>query len=246
MLVDKYFGGENPIGKQVTLHFLRTMPQAKVENPVFEIIGVVADAKNQGPTEPIMPEAMIPYGVTGAFERGMLVRTAVPPLTMQNSVRRAIWGVDRGVALTMVNSLTESIKQFSYAQPRFGLVVLGVFAVVGLVLVALGVYSVVAYMVARQIHDIGIRMALGASAGQVLRMVLRRGFVLIGTGIGIGFLASLAVTRVLADQLFEVRPHDPATLAGVIGVVVLSGLAACYFPARRATRVDPMVALRSD
>jgi putative ABC transport system permease protein len=150
------------------------------------------------------------------------------------------------VALTMINSLTESMKQFSYAEPRFGLVVLGVFAVVGLVLVALGVYSVVAYMVSRQTHDIGIRMALGATPGVVLGMVLRRAFWLIGGGIVLGIAASLVVTRVLSDQLFGVAPHDPSTLAMVVAVVITAGVAACYFPARRATRVDPMVALRAE
>jgi ABC-type antimicrobial peptide transport system permease subunit len=176
----------------------------------------------------------------------VLVRTAGEPLLMSNSVRQAIWAVDRNIALTNVNSLTESLKQFSYAEPRFGLVVLGVFAVVGLVLVALGVYSVIAYRVSRQIHDIGIRMALGASRADVLRLVLQKGLGLVGAGILIGLAASLVVTRVLADQLIGIQAHDPTTLGGVIGVVVMAGLAACYFPARRATRVDPMVALRSD
>jgi putative ABC transport system permease protein len=245
-LVDKYLGGENPIGRQVTVKMLGTMPQGKIDNPVFEIIGVVADVKNQGPTGEIMPEMFIPHAITGAFERGVLVRTAGEPLLMSNSVRQAIWAVDRNIALTNVNSLTESLKQFSYAEPRFGLVVLGVFAVVGLVLVALGVYSVIAYRVSRQIHDIGIRMALGASRADVLRLVLQKGLGLVGGGILIGLAASLVVTRVLADQLIGIQPHDPTTLGGVIAVVVIAGLAACYFPARRATRVDPMVALRSD
>jgi putative ABC transport system permease protein len=245
-LVEKYFGQENPIGRQVTLKLLGTLPQGKVENPVFEIIGVMGDAKNEGPREPIMPEVVVPHSITGAFDRGLLVRTANDPLAMVNSVRSAIWAVDRNVALTFINSLTESMKQFSYAEPRFGLIVLGVFAVVGLLLVALGVYSVVAYMVSRQTHDIGIRMALGATPGAVLGMVLRKGFWLIGGGIILGIAASLAVTRVLSDQLFGVAPHDVLTLAIVVGVVVLAGAAACYFPARRATRVDPMVALRSE
>jgi putative ABC transport system permease protein len=245
-LVEKYFGPENPIGRQLTLKMLAAFPQGKVDDPVFEIIGVVADARNQGVTDPIMPEAFIPYSITGGFERGLLVRTATAPLPMVNSVRREVWAVDRNIALTMIGSLTDSLKQFSYAEPRFGLVVLGVFAVVGLLLVALGVYSVVAYMVSRQIRDIGIRMALGATRAQVMRLVLRRGLLLIGGGIVIGLGASVLVTRVLADQLYGVAPRDTATLAGVIGVVVVAGLAACWFPAWRATRVDPMVALRAE
>jgi putative ABC transport system permease protein len=245
-LVEKYFGQENPIGRQLTLKMLATLPEGKVDDPVFEIIGVVADAKNQGLRDPIMPEAFIPYSITGGFERGMLVRTAGEPLPLVQSVRREIWAVDRNIALTMIGSLTDSLKRFSYAEPRFGLVVLGVFAVVGLLLVALGVYSVVAYRISRLTHDIGIRMALGATSGDVLRLVLIKGLALVGGGIAIGLLASVVVTRVMSDQLFEVAPHDPSTLALVIGLVLLVGALACYFPARRATRVDPMVALRSE
>lgn len=245
-LVEKYFGQQDPIGKHLTLKMLGTLPREKVDDPSFEIVGVVADSRNQGLKDPIFPEALIPFSVTGAFERGMLLRTAGPPLPMLNSVRREIWAVDRNIALTFTGSLTDFLKQFSYAEPRFGLAVLGVFATVGLLLVALGVYSVVAYMVARQSHDIGIRMALGATASDVLRMVLRRGLWLIGGGIALGAAASLVVNRMLADQLFAVRPHDAATLAGAVAVVLLAGLCACYFPARRATRVDPMVALRAD
>jgi putative ABC transport system permease protein len=129
---------------------------------------------------------------------------------------------------------------------RFGprLVVLGVFAGVGLVLVALGVYGVIAYTVSRQTHEIGIRMALGAAGGDVQRMVLRMGLRLIGLGVVTGLLASLAVTRVLGSQLWGVKPHDPLTLGAVVVVVAAAGVSACYFPARRATRVDPIVALR--
>jgi len=242
--VDRYFGQDDPIGRQVRFGALETNPDSRVENAVFEIVGVVADAKNQGIQEPPMPEAFIPYTVTGAYERGILVKTASAPLLMLDRVRREIWAVDRNVALTLTGSLTDYLKRFSYAEPRFGLVVLGVFAGVGLVLVALGVYSVIAYTVSRRTHEIGIRMALGAGRSDVLRMVLRTGLRLIGTGAGVGVLASLGVTRVLSSQLWGVAPHDPITLGGVVAVVAMAGFAACYFPARRATRVDPMVALR--
>jgi predicted permease len=242
-LVDKYFGGEDPLGRQLTLKHLATLPQQKVVDPTFEIVGVVTDAKNQGLQDPVQPEAIVPDGITGAFERGLLVRTAGPPMALLNDVRREIWAVDRNIALTQIGSLTDSL-QFSYAEPRFSVMVLGIFAGVGLVLVALGVYSVIAYTVSRRTHDIGIRLALGATRGDVLRLVLGSGLGLVGVGIGIGVLASLAVTRVLSHQLFGIAPHDVPTLASVVAVVIAAGLAACYFPARRAMRVDPMVALR--
>ena len=242
-LVRKFFGQEDPMGRQIKINLLETGPDA-VKTPMFEIVGVVADAKNQGIQEPPMPEMFIPYTTTGAFERGILVRTAKEPLPMLNAVRREIWAVDRNVAVTLTGSLQDYLKSFSYAEPRFSLILLGVFAAVGLALVAIGVYSVIAYTVSRQTHEIGIRMALGAGSADVFRMVLRMGSRLIVLGVVAGMLASFAATRVIASQLWGVSQHDPVTLAGVVAVVAIVGLAACYFPARRATRVDPMIALR--
>lgn len=243
-LVKKYFGKENPIGRQIKLSELETNPDSPLKDPLFEIIGVVADVKNQGIREPPIPEVWVPYTITGAFNRGILVRTAKNPLLMLNTVRREIWAVDRNVALTMTGTLQDFLKEHSYAEPRFGLILLGVFAGVGLVLVATGVYSVIAYTVSRQTHEIGIRVALGASQLDVLRMVMRMGLRLIALGMIAGLAASFGVTRLLVSQIWGVSPYDPVTLCGVAAVVALSGLAACYFPARRATRVDPMVALR--
>jgi putative ABC transport system permease protein len=242
--VNKFLGNENPIGQMVKINTLESMPDSPVKEPVFEIIGVVSDAKNQGIQESPMPEMFAPYTITGAFDRGILVRTSAPPLSLLNNVRREIWAVDANIALTLTGSLEDFLKQFSYAEPRFSLVLLGVFASVGLALVALGVFSVIAYTVARQTHEIGIRMALGAGAADVVRMVLRMGLQLVGLGVGLGLLASFAVTRVIANQLWGVSPRDPLTLVAVVAVVALAGLAACYFPARRATKVDPLIALR--
>ena len=243
-LVRKYFGQEDPIGRRIKLTMLEKVPEPPVKDPFFEIVGVVADAKNQGIQEPPSPEVFVPYTVTGAFERGILVRTSKEPVSLLNAVRRQIWTVDRNVALTLTGSLKDFLKAFSYSGPRFSLILLGVFAGVGLVLVAIGVYSVIAYTVARQTHEIGIRMALGAGSADVLGMVLRMGARLIALGVVAGLLTSLALTRLMASQLWSVSPYDPITLGSVSAVVVTAGLAACYFPARRATRVDPMVALR--
>lgn len=243
-LVTKYFPNEDPIGQRVELKMLATMREAQVPDPVFEIVGVVADAKNNGIRDPVRPELFIPYTVTGAFERGILVRTAREPLALLPALRREIWAVDRGVALTLIGSLSDYLRQFSYAEPQFSLVLLGVFAGVGLLLVAIGVYSTIAYTVSRQTQEIGVRMALGASRGHVLGMVIWMGSRLIVAGVGLGMLASLGATRILESQLWGVSKYDPVTLAGVVGVVAVAGLAACYFPARRATRVNPIVALR--
>jgi predicted permease len=243
-LVTRFFGTGDPIGRQIKFKLLETLPESRVENPIFEIVGIVGDAKNQGIQEPAMPEAFMPYTITGAFERGILVRTQGAPLAMLQSVRREIWAVDRNVALTLTGSLTDYLKQFSYAEPRFGLLVLGIFAGVGLVLVILGVYSVVAYTVSRQTQEIGIRMALGADHSQVMRMILGMGLRVVGLGIAAGILAALGATRVLRNQLWGLSATDPLTLAAVVLVIALAGLCACYLPARRATRVDPVIALR--
>jgi putative ABC transport system permease protein len=243
-LVKQYFGQEDPLGQQIKINFLETLQEGKVENPVFEVIGVIADAKNQGIQDPPRPEMFIPYNITPAFQRGIMVRTAGEPTAMLNTVRDEIWSVDRGVALTFTGSLNDFLLRFSYAQPRFSLILLGVFAGLGLLLVALGVYSVMAYTVTRQTQEIGLRMALGARGGDVLRMVLRMGLRLLAIGVVIGTLTALAASRVLASQLWGVSQYDPLTLGAVIVLIILAGLTACYIPARRATRVDPLVALR--
>ncbi len=186
----------------------------------------------------------MPYTITGAFDRGILVRTSVPPTTLLKNVQQEIWAVDRNIAMTFAGSLEEYLERFSYAEPRFGLVLLSVFAGIGMVLVAVGVFSVIAYTVTRQTQEIGIRMALGAGRSHVLGMVLRMGLRLLGAGISVGLVASFGVTRVLASQLWEISPRDPLTLASAVTVVLVSGISACYFPAHRATKIDPLLALR--
>ena len=239
----KYLGTDNPIGQRVRLAQLETAPDP-VHDPWFEIIGVVADAKNRGLQDPSEPEAWVPYTVTGSFERGILVRTAKEPLTMLNAVRQEIWATDRSVAVTLTGTLEGYISQFSYAGPRFGFFLLGIFASIGLALVTIGVYSVLAYTAARRTHEIGIRMALGAERGDVLKLVISMGLRLVVLGVAIGLAASFGVARVMASQVWGVSPYDPATLIAVPVLLLLTGLVACWVPARRAARVDPLVALR--
>ncbi|HEX8802137.1 MAG TPA: ABC transporter permease [Terriglobales bacterium] len=241
--VKTYFKNEDPIGQKIKFNLFDELPQS-TKDQYFEVIGVVADAKNRGLQQGIEPEAYIPYTVTGAMERGVLVRTGVEPMSMLMLVRREIWAVDKNVALTLTGTLEGYLQQFSYAGPRFGLILLGVFATVGLVLVAIGVFSVMAYSVSLQTHEIGIRMALGAPTSNVLRMVLRKGLRLISVGILLGMLASIGLTRFVSSQFWGVSPRDPVTFLGVIVVLAVVGTAACLVPARRATRVDPLIALR--
>ena len=255
--VKRYFGTTDPIGQMVTFQVFGRPPQGRnapaattppPENLPFEIIGVVADIRNRGPQDPWEPEAYMPYAVTGNFDRAILMRTAGNPLALVNAMRKEIWAQDKSVAVTDIDSVEGYMKRFVYATPQFSLLVLGVFAVVGLILVALGIYSVVAYTVSRQTHELGIRMALGATASDVMNLVMRMGLGLVVLGGVIGLLFAVVIARVLTltNQLKNVSANDPLTLAFVFGVVTTAGFLACYFPARRATRVDPMVALRTE
>jgi putative ABC transport system permease protein len=241
--VQKYMAKENPIGQRVHLAQLETFPDP-LKDPWFEIIGVVADVKNNGLQDPIQPEVWVPYTVTGSAARGVLVRTSQEPMSMMNVVRDEIWGTDRGVALTMTGTLETYINSFSYAGPRFGFLLMTIFGSIGLVLVTIGVYSVLAYTAARRTHEIGIRMALGAESGDVLGLVVKMGLRLVALGAGIGLVASLLLGRVIATQLWGVSAYDPITLGAVTVLLLVTGLVACWIPARRASHVDPLVALR--
>jgi putative ABC transport system permease protein len=240
----KFFVNEDPIGRQIVFDQLGRGSKPPPAPVPFDIVGVFKDVKNQDVNNPVMPEVLVPYTLTGDFERGILARTAGNPMAALHSVEREIWAVDRNVATTMTRPLDEFLSTYTFAQPRFVLLVLGVFAALGLLLVAAGVYSVIAYTVSRQTREIGIRMALGAGRGDVVRMVLRMGLWLISVGLAIGIGASLLINRVLARELSGVTPRDPVTFVAVSLVVLLVGVAACWFPARRATKVDPAVALR--
>ncbi|PYU44879.1 MAG: hypothetical protein DMG54_07780 [Acidobacteria bacterium] len=241
--VKKYLANENPIGKQVRIAQLANF-EDPVKEPMFEIIGLVADAKNRGLQDPVEPEIWIPYTVTGSAFRGILVRTAKDPMAMMNAVQQEIWATDRNVALTLTGTLEGYISQFSYAGPRFGFMLMTIFSSIGLVLVTLGVYSVLAYTTARRTHEIGIRMALGAEGRDVVRLVVRTGLRLVAIGVALGLLASLALGRVMGTQLWGVSPYDPWTLTCVPALLIITGLLSCWVPARRAASVDPLVALR--
>lgn len=242
-LVKNFFGNDDPIGRSVTLKDLGKAPDP-VKDPSFTIVGVISDAKNQGLQDPIMPEVFIPYTLTGSFERGILLRTSADPMKLQNAVRKEIWSIDRGVALTNTGTLKGYLKSISYSGPQFALTILSIFAVIGLILVAIGTYSVLSYTVSQQTHEIGIRMALGAGEPSVFWMVLKAGGILIAIGITAGLIFSLLLNRLIANQLWGVKPHDPLTMASVILIILIIGTLACIVPAKRATHVEPLESLR--
>jgi putative ABC transport system permease protein len=238
----RFLGDGDPLGRTVILDELKKLPDAVAERS-FQVIGVAADAMNVGLEQPTVPEVWIPYSVSGSGMRRLLVRTTADPVSMITTVRKAVWSVDPKVALADGQLLADSLNTFSYAQPRLGFFLVAIFAGIGLLLVTLGVYSVIAYTTSRRIHEIGIRMALGAAPGDVLKMVLRNGLALVVPGIAIGIIGSFGISRAIVSQLWGVSPYDPFSAVSVVLLLLVIGLLACWIPARRATRVSPVTAL---
>jgi putative ABC transport system permease protein len=243
-LARRYFGTENPIGQSIKFDVFDKIPDV-LHHTLFEIIGVVSDVRNAGLQKPPEPGAFIPYTTFGRLPLfGLMVRTGIEPNSLLPAIRRQIWAVDANVALAETGSIESYLQKRDYAVPQFGLIVLSGFATIGLSLVVIGVFSVMTYTVSLQTHEIGVRMALGAQQDNILAMVLRKGLSLIVAGIIVGVLASLALTRLIASQLWGVKPTDPWTVGTVVAVILAVGLTACFLPARRATQVDPLIVLR--
>ena len=241
--VRKYLSDDNPIGKQLRLASLET-PAEPAQGGPLEIIGVVRDVTNRGLQVPIAPEVWVPYTITGSGQQVVIVRTSQDPKTMMDTVRKEVWDTDSGVALAYPSTLEDRISKGLYAGPRFGFLLMTIFGCMGLVLVTVGVYSVLAYSTTRRTHEIGIRMALGAERTQVLGMVVRTGLGLVMLGVGVGIAISLTLGRVIGSELVGVRAYDPETLAATTALMMMTAAIACWIPARRAARVDPTVALR--
>jgi hypothetical protein len=241
--VRKYLPNDRPIGQRVRLMNLETAPEP-VHDAWFEIVGVVGDVRNRGLQAPIEPEVWIPSTITPSGVYVLCVRTSPDPATLTNAVRRAVSATDSAVPLVNSGRLEDFADQGMYAGPRFGFLLMTVFGCVGLILVTVGVYSVLAYSTTQKTHEIGIRMALGAKAPDVLGMVVRGGLRLVVVGIAIGMAMSLALGRMIGTQLVGVTTYDPPTLGAATLVLTMTAAFACWIPARRAARVDPLVALR--
>ena len=244
-LARQFFANEDPLGRRIKFNGFDRLPHT-VHDAYFEIVGVVTDFRNTSLQNAAMPEAILPYTVSGLDDRDILARTTVAPDSLLASVRREIWAVDSNVAVAETGSLKTLLKESFLMEPEFDLIATGAFAGIGLALVVIGVFSVMAYTVSLQTHEIGVRMALGGRQASILKMILAKGAQLIAAGIVIGLSASYALTRFLASQIWGVSVTDPWTFAAVVTLIALVGLTACYIPARRAARVDPMIALRYD
>lgn len=242
-LANKFFPGKDPIGKQIELVDLTKAP-VPIPNPWFEIVGVVSDIRNHGVRDSVLPDAYGPYTLSSYGIFVVFLRTSSDPASLSRALDAAVLTMDKSLLPQQTGTLTSQLDQFQYAQPRFGLELFSVFAIIGLILVSVGVYSVVSYTVSQQNREIGIRLALGASRGNVRGLVIASGMRYIAIGVAIGLAASLLLLRLIASQIYGVKTYDPITLIGVVIVLSLVGLAACYIPSVRATRVDPLVSLR--
>ena len=238
-----YFGSEDPVGQRVKFTTFEQWATDWPRGAYFEIVGVIADAKNTGLQDAPRPEVYFPHTVTGTGPRGIMVRTAGNSSLVLASLGRAIADVDSDVAISDLGPMENILKSSYYAGPQFTLIVLGTFGITGLLLVLVGIFSVMAYTVSLQTHEIGIRIAMGAQRHDVLRMVLRKGLTLILAGIIVGLAASSVLMRLMASQIWGVSTMDPWTFSVVATLVVILGLTASLFPAYRAAKVDPIVCL---
>jgi putative ABC transport system permease protein len=234
-LARKYFAGENPIGR-------RLVPDEAV--PPLEIVGIVGDARRTSLASEAEPEFYVPFGQAAQRRMNLVVRSGTGgAASMTAALRGAVAEQDKDQLIWQTRTLDQLVAA-SVAGRRFNMTLLALFASVAMLLAALGLYGVMAYSVTRRTHEIGVRMALGARGSDVLRMVVGQGMRLAVVGVAVGLVAAFAVTRVLASLLYGVTATDPLTFAGLAGLLGAVAFLASYIPARRATKVDPMVALR--
>jgi putative ABC transport system permease protein len=225
---------QNPIGKRF---------KPGTNNPFGEVIGVVGNVRNLRLEDEGRPAFYFSYGHIGMPNLTMVVRTTVPPESLAATMRASVAGLDGELPVFNIRSMDEFVATASGEQ-RFQTILLGLFSGLSLLLAAVGIYGLMSFLVRQRTHEIGIRMALGANRGHVLRLVVMKGLTLTAFGVIAGVIGAWALTRLMTTMLFGVTPTDLTTYAVVCGVLVLVALLACYIPARRATKVDPLVALR--
>jgi putative ABC transport system permease protein len=233
----RYWPGEDPLGKRITMG----TPES---GPWMPVVGVVRDVRQFELESEPKPQVYLSYLQAGIFRpKQLVVRTSVEPRGLAASVRGAVWSVDKDQPVSDISTMEEVVSE-SLARQRFSVLLLGVFAGLALLLAAVGIYGVMSYTVEQRRHEIGIRMALGAQAGDVLRLAVGQGLKLVLWGVLLGLCAALALTRLMSSLLYGVSATDPATFAAISLLLVCAGLLASYIPARRATKVDPLTALR--
>ena len=240
--VKHHFPNENPLGRRI-----RPGPPARIWDQQrltsFEIVGIVRDVKLAGLDAPSEPAYYLPASQAPLEDMTLLVRTTTDPLSIVGGVRQAVWSIDPNQPISNVNTL-EKVVDDSIAQRRLNMLLMGLFGGLAMLLSAVGIYGLLSHAVTQRTQEMGIRMALGAQVGDVLKLVLRQGMTLAVAGVAIGLAGAFALTRLIRGLLFEVGPHDAMTFVVVAAVLMIVALLACYLPARRATKVDPLIALK--
>ena len=240
--VRHYFPNEDPLGRR-----LKPAPPGRIWKnqrlTSFEIVGIARDVKFGGLAATTEPAYYLPAAQAPLADMTLLVRTTNDPKSIIAAVRQTVWSIDPSQPIANVNTL-EQIVSDSIAQPRLNMVLMMLFGGLALLLSAVGIYGLLSYAVTQRTQELGIRMALGANVGDVLKLVLKQGMLLALIGEAIGLVAAFALTRLMRGLLFGVTPTDTTIFAGVVTVLTLTALLACYLPARRATKVDPLIALR--
>jgi putative ABC transport system permease protein len=242
--------GQDPIGKQISVSVLAKPPGKQLLTPAgssgdLTIVGILADTRNQGLRDATTPSIFVPYTLVAPPTRVLAVRTVGEPMSMLNALRHEVQQLDAQVPLARPITL-EEVLGFQTVQPRFNMALFSAFAALGLALAAAGIYSVISYDVTQRFHEIGVRLALGASRADVLSMVLRMAATVVGLGLAIGVAGSIALARVIRFDAFEGASFDPVSVLLVILVLSLVALVASSLPAYRAARLDPVTALRHD
>ena len=240
--VARFFPGEDPIGRRLG-HFTYDPIEEAAE--AFTVVGVVADVRSRGLAQAPQPEAYFAHAQVPLTGMAIVVRTAGDPLAQMGTIRSELAAVDPGVPLQDPRTLDQVVAN-SVDRPRFVTTLVSLLAVVALILAAVGIFGLLSFAVARRTREMGIRIALGASPGGLVFMIVRDASLLVAIGIAIGLSGALALTRMIESELFGVRPTDPVTLAAVIVILISTALVASLIPAWRAAAVDPLVALSAD
>src|SRR5262247_2385915 len=233
----KYWPNEDPVGKRITF-------QSRGGNPIWrEIVGIVGHVKHKGLEGESRVQYYIPHSQTQNAFMSLVVRSSGDPASLTGAVRGAIGGLDKDLPVFRVKTMEQFVSD-SMAQRRFAMTLVGIFAAVAMALACVGLYGVLSYSITQRLREIGIRMALGASGADVLRLVVGQGMLLALAGVALGSVAAFLLTRLMANLLFAVTASDPLTFVTIAALLTMVALVACFAPARRATRVDPIVALR--
>jgi putative ABC transport system permease protein len=234
-MAKEMFPNDSPIGRRIR--------SWRDENKYREVVGVVADVRYSGLGAEVTKNVYVPHAQDAWSSQVLVVRTDAEPRSVLRAVQSAIWSQDRKLAISEVKTMDEIVAT-ELARPRFAMFLLTVFAVTALAMAAIGIYGLMSYSVAQQTREIGIRMALGALHGDILKRVAGRALVLAMVGVGLGVAGAFALTRLMSALLFGVSPTDAGAFTASAAILILVAVLASYVPARRATRVDPLVALR--